>query len=87
MMKIPAKASGRVRSVRATLVKVDRRRRGGLRANPSSGEAVAATLAVISGDPNPRVEDSVHDIDQEVDDDIDGGYEQRDSQQTRIVEL
>src|SRR5918993_1041858 len=82
MTEMPAKASGRPRNVCATLVRVDRRRRGGLRAKPSSGEAAEATLAVISGDPDPGVEDPVDDVDHEVHDDIDSRHKQRDSQQT-----
>src|SRR5919112_200859 len=74
MMEIPANASGRPRNVRATLVKVERRCRGGLRAKPRSGEVVVAMLAVISGDPNPGVEDAVHNVNHEVHDDIDSRH-------------
>jgi hypothetical protein len=79
MTAIPANANGRPRNVCAMLVRVDRRCRGGLRANLSSGEALVATLAVISGDPDPGVEDAVHNVDYEVHDDIDSRHEQRHS--------
>jgi hypothetical protein len=87
IMAIPANESGRPPNVCATLVRVDRYCRGELSAKPTSGGAVAATLAFTSGDPDPGVEDSVNDVDHEIHEHIHSRHEQRDSQQSGIVEL
>src|SRR5215208_6698832 len=78
MMEIPIMASGRPPNVCATLARVDRCCRGGSSAKPSLGGTVAATLAFISGDPDPGVEDAVNDVDHQVHQDIDSRHEQGD---------
>ena len=78
-------ASGRRRKVCATLTNVDRLLPRRVECQTDLGWSGAPWLRwpLISGDPDPWVEDAVHDVDHQVHDDIDDCHEQRDSKQDR----